>query len=298
MGNTHQIGPQDRRQAARTRPHSDWSCALAGCHSADASSCMKRARGGEIIEPYWWCPSCHWYACDACVKDMPDKATSKQVAHWRPTECPKLDELVLDMIRDFHLPNPFVRNYTIKMNWYPDAGSRVSPHRHDNWTLLLSLGSSRVLTLDRARVLMEDGDLVLFGTQSHGVPEMPSCKAGRLSLVFMFAPDDDVGAVAGARATATASSASLAYATRGSAAPPGFTTPARVSLQAAFGSPYGGDEDEEDEAATVESSGFDPSCVQMLQGLGFHAADAISALRAADGDVEQAATILLAAAVD
>ena len=40
-------------------------------------------------------------------------------------------------------------------NWYPDCLSRVSPHRHDNWTLLLSLGSPRVLSVDRARVLME-----------------------------------------------------------------------------------------------------------------------------------------------
>merc|ERR1712151_1421958 len=72
-------------------------------------------------------------------------------------------------------------------------------HRHDNWTLLLSLGSPRVLTVDRANVLMEDGDVILFGTQSHGVPEMPSCTGGRASVVLMFAPDPLVGAAASAR---------------------------------------------------------------------------------------------------
>ena len=47
--------------------------------------------------------------------------------------------------------NPFQAGYTIKMNWYPDALSRVSPHRHDNWTLLISLGAPRVLSVDRAQ---------------------------------------------------------------------------------------------------------------------------------------------------
>lgn len=33
----------------------------------------------------------------------------------------------------------------------------------------------------------EDGDLILFGTQSHGVPEMPKAAGGRMSLVLWTA---------------------------------------------------------------------------------------------------------------
>jgi hypothetical protein len=117
---------------------------------------------------------------------------------------PRLDKLVKDVVEDFCLPDPFIERYTVKMNWYPDGFARVSPHRHDNWTLLLSLGAPRVLSVDRASVLMEDGDIILFGTQSHGVPEMPACTGGRLSLVLMFSPDPIVGAAASARASAEA----------------------------------------------------------------------------------------------
>merc|ERR1711988_1028069 len=130
---------------------------------------------------------------------MPDKSTSKQLWHWEPGICPRFDELIKDMVEDFRLPDPIVERYTVKMNWYPDGLARVSPHRHDNWTLLLSLGCPRVLTVDKASVLMEDGDIILFGTQSHGVPEMPSCTGGRLSVVLMFAPDPLVGAAASTR---------------------------------------------------------------------------------------------------
>jgi len=261
---THQIGPQDRRQANRTRPHADWACQLAG---SVTTKCLKLARAGPIVEPYWWCPRCQWYACDACVEAMPDKATSKQVAHWQPGECPCLDALVLDMARDFCLPNPLQSNYTVKMNWYPDALSRVSPHRHDNWTLLLSLGAPRVLTVDRARVLMEDGDVILFGTQSHGVPEMPSCLGGRLSLVFMFAPNIAVGEAAGARAAARPEARSR-----------------RGCEARACGEPSCGIEE------ALEAS------VRALCDLGFLAEEAAVALRATDGDVEQAAALLFAEA--
>merc|ERR1719454_2411086 len=70
--------------------------------------------------------------------------------------------------------------------------AQVTDHRHDNWTILVSLGSPRVLNVDYARVSMEDGDVILFGTQKHGVPVAAPSQGGRLSLVFMFSPDQQV----------------------------------------------------------------------------------------------------------
>jgi len=128
---------------------------------------------------------------------MPDKPTSKQIRFWYRGECEALDNLVFSVVKDFNLPDPGAKpggtaRYTIKMNWYPDGASQVTDHRHDNWTILISLGAPRVLNVDYARVLMEDGDVILFGTQKHGVPVASPEQGGRLSLVIMFSPDQEV----------------------------------------------------------------------------------------------------------
>ena len=38
--------------------------------------------------------------------------------------------------------------------------------------LRLSFGSPRILTVDGRPMLLRDGDLIVFGTQNHGVPAM------------------------------------------------------------------------------------------------------------------------------
>jgi hypothetical protein len=256
---------------------------------------------------------------------MPDKSTSKQLWHWKPGLCPRFDELSQDMVEDFCLPDPVVERYTVKMNWYPDGLSRVSPHRHDNWTLLLSLGSPRVLTVDRANVLMEDGDVILFGTQSHGVPEMPSCTGGRLSVVLMFAPDPLVGTAANTRLLSEAPHA------RRRGKPPSLPTRPTKSVEdlcpkghALIDTPLrpgakatcngcgrqleGGQQVmmcrpcnfglcadchlvPQDETLDLESA----TVLTNLCGLGFAYEDAQAALKAAGGNAEQAASLLLAA---
>jgi hypothetical protein len=265
---------------------------------------------------------------------MPDKSTSKQLCHWRPGVSPQLDKLVQDIVKDFCLPDPVIERYTVKMNWYPDGLARVSPHRHDNWTLLLSLGSPRVLTVDRANVLMEDGDVILFGTQSHGVPEMPSCSGGRLSLVLMFSPDPLVGVAANARLSAGAASAR-----RGSelASLPRRPENMRQYVEEIENSSCPHGHALQDYVVPAGSSGACNSCSRKIRagdvvmvcqpcnfglckecyvaprddfqvedeesaealtnlcGLGFSYRDAKSALNAANGNVEQAASLLFAA---
>lgn len=49
----------------------------------------------------------------------------------------------------------------------------LGSHRHDCWTALFSFGHERILTIDNTPLLMQDGDLCIFGTQRHGVPVMP-----------------------------------------------------------------------------------------------------------------------------
>lgn len=283
---THQIGPRDVRHAARTKVHADWSCSLS------KNYCTKRTRDAAVEEPYWWCSKCNWYVCDQCVQEMPDKATSKQVAQWQPGSSPKLDALVLDLVRDFHLPDPFQAGYTVKMNWYPDGFSRVSPHRHDNWTLLVSLGSPRVLTVDRARVLMEDGDLILFGTQSHGVPEMPKLSGGgRMSLVLMFSPDDVVGHAAQQRAQQDAPRRGAAVTAL--SAPRCALTPEMLQQMALARFM---DWEEADPMELADETRFnDGSTLAALCAMGFQRDEVKTALMQSGGDPDQAVSLLLAA---
>jgi len=42
----------------------------------------------------------------------------------------------------------------------------------------LSFGSDRILTVDGRPVLLRDGDLIVFGTQNHGVPAMSDAEIG------------------------------------------------------------------------------------------------------------------------
>eukprot|EP00929_Paragymnodinium_shiwhaense_P000770 TRINITY_DN10099_c1_g2_i1.p1 TRINITY_DN10099_c1_g2~~TRINITY_DN10099_c1_g2_i1.p1 ORF type:complete len:530 (+),score=83.22 TRINITY_DN10099_c1_g2_i1:124-1713(+) len=259
------IGPRDSAAPVRTKPHSNWRCSRQG------SACMKPAVEAPLGDAfYWWCPAHKWYVCQECHQDIEDKPTSKQIRHWYYTECPELDNLVYRVVRDFNLPDPQAvpgdtARYTIKMNWYPDGLAQVTDHRHDVWTILVSLGAPRVLNVDYARVLMEDGDAILFGTQRHGVPPGPPSQGGRLSLVFMFQPDKQIESAALHLAGQT---------------PAGF-------VARPVGQP----------AVDLEPEAVDDEQVYALcAALGVSEQEAANALIACGGDAEVAAEMLLGAA--
>merc|ERR1712087_1044707 len=100
---------------------------------------------------------------------------------------PELDDVVSRLAREFKLPE---YGLTVACNWYPNGLSKVAQHRHDNWTIALSFGASRILSVDYQECLMEDGDMCIFGTQKHGVPPMPSEEGGRISLIIMWEPTE------------------------------------------------------------------------------------------------------------
>lgn len=266
---TVKIGPGDSGVPSNARPHGNWVC------EKKCEGCLKP----ELTTPlgdnfYWWCPKCRWYVCQECQQQLPDKPTSKQIRGWHRGECPELDELVYKVVDDFNLPDPQAHyggtaRYTIKMNWYPDGNSQVTDHRHDIWTILVSLGSPRVLNVDYARVLMEDGDAILFGTQKHGVPVGPPTQGGRLSLVFMFKPDIQIEKAALHLAGRTV---------------PGFKNRSRAPIVDLT------EDDDEDMGTLGECKEEDLS---SLCALGFSEAEARQALVACEGDATSAANLLL-----
>lgn len=99
---------------------------------------------------------------------------------------PAMDKGIQKLFAEYGIVD---RTSGIITNWYPDGQGNLGSHRHDCWTALFSFGHERILTIDNTPLLMQDGDLVIFGTQRHGVPIMPEITEGRITLVVFFYPD-------------------------------------------------------------------------------------------------------------
>merc|ERR1719389_1432374 len=109
-----------------------------------------------------------------------------------PDKYSGLDRLTQKLLSEYSIDDRVLKRPG--MLWYPDGTASAIEHRHEAWTALMSFGAPRILTIDNHPVLLRDGDLIIFGTQRHGVPRM--CKedstfqeyGGRMSAVFFFMP--------------------------------------------------------------------------------------------------------------
>lgn len=99
---------------------------------------------------------------------------------------PAFDKCLQKLFAEYGIAD---RTSGIGLNWYPDGGAALGSHRHDCWTALFSFGEERILTIDKTPLLCQDGDLVIFGTQRHGVPFMPEISEGRITVPIFFYPD-------------------------------------------------------------------------------------------------------------
>jgi len=109
-----------------------------------------------------------------------------------PGRLPKLDKLIQRVMVEQGIDDRVLKRPGLL--WYPDGNSDAIVHRHEAWTALMSFGSPRILTIDGQPVLLRDGDLIIFGTQRHGVPKMCGEGStfdeygGRMSVVMFFMP--------------------------------------------------------------------------------------------------------------
>lgn len=97
----------------------------------------------------------------------------------------RLDD-VLQHLRDLDIKDP--RAFLLN-NFYPDGNTSIALHQHDFWSAILSLGAPRVFTVDGDPVLLNDGDVIVIGTQRHSVPKMPEVKDGRVSVAIFWYPE-------------------------------------------------------------------------------------------------------------
>ncbi|CAE8615174.1 unnamed protein product [Polarella glacialis] len=114
------------------------------------------------------------------------KVQGNQGAKYTKGSSPAFDKLLQKFYAEYGLED---RTSGIALNWYPDGDGALGSHRHDCWTALFSFGQERILTIDKTPLLLQDSDLVIFGTQRHGVPRMPEVKGGRITVPIFFYPD-------------------------------------------------------------------------------------------------------------
>eukprot|EP00929_Paragymnodinium_shiwhaense_P105635 TRINITY_DN70689_c0_g1_i1.p1 TRINITY_DN70689_c0_g1~~TRINITY_DN70689_c0_g1_i1.p1 ORF type:complete len:1087 (-),score=322.18 TRINITY_DN70689_c0_g1_i1:443-3703(-) len=114
------------------------------------------------------------------------KRQSNQSAKYTKGTSPAFDKCIQKLFAEYGIMD---RTSGISVNWYPDGDAMLGSHRHDCWTALFSFGYERILTIDKTPVLCQDGDLVIFGTQRHGVPVMPEITEGRITIPVFFYPD-------------------------------------------------------------------------------------------------------------
>jgi len=113
------------------------------------------------------------------------KIQGNQGARYTKGSSPAFDKLLQQFFSEYGLAD---RTSGIALNWYPDGDSVLGSHRHDCWTALFSFGHERILTIDKTPLLLQDSDLVIFGTQRHGVPKMPEVSGGRITVPIFFYP--------------------------------------------------------------------------------------------------------------
>lgn len=114
------------------------------------------------------------------------KVQGNQSARYVRGTSPAFEKLLQKFFSEYGIAD---RTSGIGLNWYPDGESILGSHRHDCWTALFSFGDERILTMDKTPLLLQDSDLVIFGTQRHGVPRMPEITGGRITVPIFFYPD-------------------------------------------------------------------------------------------------------------
>jgi len=114
------------------------------------------------------------------------KKQGNQGAKYKQGMSAAMDRILQKLFHEYGIED---RTSGVALNWYPDGQSMLGAHRHDCWTALFSFGCDRILTIDKTPLLCRDGDLVIFGTQLHGVPIMPEISEGRITVPVFFYPN-------------------------------------------------------------------------------------------------------------
>ena len=88
----------------------------------------------------------------------------------------------------------FNEKYTVAgvyLNFYENGEMYTPNHTHPGTQqLVISLGATRTLTINKKEFKMSNGSAILFGSSVHGVPKEPEVKEGRISIATFMRRDD------------------------------------------------------------------------------------------------------------
>lgn len=75
----------------------------------------------------------------------------------------------------------------IYVNYYKDGTHYAPNHSHQKSDqVIISLGATRTLTIANKSYKMGNGDVAIFGSAMHGVPEEREVKEGRISIALFL----------------------------------------------------------------------------------------------------------------
>ena len=114
-----------------------------------------------------------------------------------------VDKIMDKIAYDFklnHNVNLKCEVFQVQINYYKTNNEFLHEHSHNGHsTLLLSLGESRILTIEDESILLNNGDIAIFHSQKHGVPALAGNSKtfiqninkknqfkGRISIVFFY----------------------------------------------------------------------------------------------------------------
>lgn len=103
-----------------------------------------------------------------------------------PMEYPLILELVGKILHKMGKTNYAISH--IYLNYYFDGQCWCPAHSHPGThQLVISLGGTRTLEVNKKKFPMQNGDAILFGSASHGVPKEPG-SLPRISIATFMVP--------------------------------------------------------------------------------------------------------------
>eukprot|EP00930_Biecheleria_cincta_P085260 TRINITY_DN74666_c0_g1_i1.p1 TRINITY_DN74666_c0_g1~~TRINITY_DN74666_c0_g1_i1.p1 ORF type:complete len:394 (+),score=57.06 TRINITY_DN74666_c0_g1_i1:2-1183(+) len=102
------------------------------------------------------------------------------------TGVPAVDTAIAKIVEEYQIDDP---GAYLLCNRYADGRAFIAPHQHDFWSATFSFGAPRVFILGQRALILQDGDVLVFGSQRHSVPKMPTCTGERISLSLFWYPN-------------------------------------------------------------------------------------------------------------
>ena len=94
-----------------------------------------------------------------------------------------INQYINDIVETYNLGN--VAGFYL--NLYENGEMYTPTHKHESNQIIISLGVSRTLIINSKKYLCQNGDILIFGNQKHGVPKEIGLKGIRISIAsFCF----------------------------------------------------------------------------------------------------------------